>query len=418
MTPFAPTRLPRPRSWSGLIVVLSICLAALLADVASATTTQRSAAAVPQGFFGTVLGDPLYPSLVSDSTSSVFQNQMNLMVSSGVESVRLTFDWAAAQPYRSWSKVPTDQQGNFSDDGVDNVPTNFSVLDSMVAAAASRHLTLLPIVIYAPGWDGQRYKGAAIAIPRHDAPYANFAAALVKRYGPNGTFWQAFSPKVPITSWQIWNEPDVSAFWGQHPFAARYVALLKAARSAIKHQDPRARIVLAGLANYSWRDLRSIYAVKGARSLFDVVALHPYTRTPQGVITILSYGRQVMRGYGDAAKPMLADEISWPSAKGKTTHHVGYPFDTTEAGQAKDVSQVLPLLAANRTRLNLIGVYYYTWAGIETPNGLAFNYSGLLKYVHKSFVRKPVFYAFRHYALGLERCRQKGASATQCLKPF
>lgn len=395
-----------------------ICLLGLAstAGVASAKTGQP--ARVPFGFFGTVLGDPLYPGLVSDLPGSTFENQMNLMVSSGVESVRVVFPWSAAQPYRSWSQVPPDQQGKFSSDGVDNVPTNFGALDSLVAAAASRHMTILPIVIYAPAWDGQLYKGASVAIPRHDAPYANFLAALVKRYGPTGSYWTAFSPKVPITSWQVWNEPDVANFWGQRPFAPRYVALLKAARKAIRQQDRNARVVLAGLANYSWRDLRSIYSIKGARSLFDVVALHPYTRTPQGVITILTYARQVMAAAGDRSKPIIADEISWPSSLGKTVHNTGYDFATTEKGQARDVSAVLPLLANNRARLNLIGVYYYTWAGIETPNGLAFNYAGLLKYVHNTFVRKPAFYAYRHNTLGLERCHRKGASATQCLKPF
>jgi hypothetical protein len=276
----------------------------------------------------------------------------------------------------------------------------------------------MPVVLAAPHWDGQTFAGASMAIPRRDGPYANFMAALVKRYGPNGTFWRTYSPKIPIESWQIWNEPDVANFWGQHPFASRYVALLRAAHTAVKRLDPRARIVLAGLANYSWKDLRSVYAVHGARSLFDVVGLHPYTKTAQGVITILTYGREVMKKAGDATKPMIADEISWPSSQGKTVHNTGYDFTTTEKGQARDVTQVLPLLAANRVRLNLIGVYYYTWAGIETPNGLAFSYSGLLKYIRNVFVRKPVFYAFRHNALELERCHTKTTFATQCAKPY
>ncbi len=416
--------LTRMRRGCVLTLALVTCLAGLLAvgAVASGHAAKskgsKHPARVPFGFFGTVLGDPVYPRLLSDPSPSAFSDQMNLMVATGVESVRATFDWSAAQPYRTWSQVPSDQRAKFASDGVDSVPTDFTNLDALVAAAATRHMTVLPVVIYAPGWDGQLYKGAAVKIPRHDAPYADFVAALVKRYGPNGSYWRTFSPKLPITSWQVWNEPDVSAFWGQRPFAPRYVALLRAARTAIKRQDPHARIVLAGLANYSWKDLRAIYAVKGARSLFDVVALHPYTKTPQGVLTILTYGRQVMQSYGDGAKPMVADEISWPSSKGKTTHNVGYPFDTTEAGQARAVSQVLPLLAANRARLKLVGVYYYTWAGVETPNGLAFNYSGLLKYVHNAFVRKPVFYAYRHDALDLERCHQKGTVATRCLKPF
>ena len=416
------TRFPRLRRSRSAAALLVVCLLGALAGAAAASgkSSQPSQppTRVPLGFFGTVIGNPLFPGLVSNASSPQFANQMDLMEASGVESVRIVFDWSAAQPYSSWSKVPADQHGQFTSDGVDNVPTNFDALDTLVADASARGLTVLPVVIDAPSWDGQTYPGASLAIPRRDAPYASFLAALVKRYGPNGTLWSAESPKLAITSWQVWNEPDVTGFWGQHPFAQRYVTLLRAARKAIKREDPHARIVLAGLANYSWRDLRSIYAVHGARSLFDVVGLHPYTKTPQGVITILDYARQVMRAAGDAAKPIIADEISWPSSKGKTIHNTGYDFATTEAGQARDVSQVLPLLAANRVRLNLTAVYYYTWAGVETPNGLAFNYSGLLKYVHKAFVRKPVFYAYRQNALALERCHAKAATASQCAKPY
>jgi hypothetical protein len=402
---------------AGCAVLCAVACLLALPSLAAAGTSRP--ARVPQGFLGAVLGAPVFP----DTTGTqALPGQLDLMVSSGVESVRAVFDWSTAQPYASWSQLrsqaPADEQ-QFGSDGVDQVPTNWADLDTLVGQAARRHLPVLPVIIYAPAWDGEYDKGSLLAIPRTPGPYAAFCKALVLRYGPHGSFWKGFAGRAePITAWQIWNEPNVPAFWAAQPFAARYVSLLRAAHTAIRGGDPHAKVVLAGLANYSWTALRSIYRIHGSRSLFDVVGLHPYTRTPQGVLTILRLGRRVMRAHGDAAKPMLADEISWPSAQGKTTHNVGYPFDTTEAGQAKNVSQVLPLLAANRTRLNLIGVYYYTWAGIETPNGLAFNYSGLLKYVHKSFVRKPVFYAFRHYALGLERCRQKGTSATQCLKPF
>src|SRR5579859_3664230 len=289
--------------------------------------------------------------------------QLDLMVSSGVEGVRVVFDWSLAQPYRTWSDVPGDQTQNFASDGVDGVPTNFAALDALVAQAAAHGLALLPVVVGAPSWDGETFPHGIIRIPLHDAGYAAFCKALVLRYGPHGSFWSTHSPVLPITTWQVWNEPNVPAFWPeQQPFAPRYVALLRAARAAIRGVDPHARIVLAGLANYSWTALRSIYRVRGARSLFDIVGMHPYTKTPQGVIQILSLARQVMRNHGDGAKPMLADEISWPSSLGQTPHDTGYDFATTEAGQAHNVAAVLPMLAADRVKLGLIGVYYYTWA--------------------------------------------------------
>lgn len=396
--------------------MLLAALAAVLLIASPAGAARRAAAPrVPAGFIGTVVGEPLFPDL---SASSTFSRQLDSMVASGVESVRAVFDWSVAQPYANWGQVPDDQRSRFSTDGVDDVPTDFTAFDALVAAAARRHVSVLPIVISAPGWDGQTFKGGMLAIPRHDAPYAAFCAALARRYGSHGTFWRGVGHPRPVTAWQIWNEPNVPAFWPAGHFAPRYVGLLRAAHAAIKGADPHAKIVLAGLANYSWRGLRAIYQLRGARHLFDVVGLHPYTRTPQGVVTILGYARRVMRRYGDGAKPIIADEISWPSSQGKTIHDNGYDFATTERGQARMIAQALPLLAANRTRLGLAAVYYYTWVSIEDPHGYAFGYSGLLKYRDGTFVRKPALGAFRHAALALERCRAKGATADRCRRPY
>jgi hypothetical protein len=401
-----------------VLSLLAVVLLIALAPPAQAAKKKpghraQATARVPQGFVGTVLGDPVFPGM---ATQPELGAQFDTMVASGVESVRVVFDWSLAQPYKTWSQVPADQAGNFSSDGIDNVPTNWTVLDDLVAAAATRHLSLLPVVIGAPSWDGKHYTDAAVSIPRHDDGFAAFCAALAHRYGRGGTYWQAFSPIVPITAWQIWNEPNLRGFWPIQPFARSYVTLLKTARTAIKREDPKAQIVLAGLANYSWAALRSIYKIPGARRLFDVVGLHPYTRTPQGVLTILQYGRDVMKAYGDATKPIIADEISWPSSQGKTVHTTGYDFATTEKGQARNVGAVIPLLAAARNKLRLRAIYYYTWATVEVPHGLAFTYAGLLKYAHQQFVRKPVFYTFTSAALAAERCRTKGAVATVCAK--
>jgi hypothetical protein len=403
-------------------LVVASAFALIAAGSATAARSHRSArkhhvARVPFGFFGTVLGDPVFPEMAQDPE---FGNQLDLMVSSGVEGVRVVFDWAAAQPYQSSSQIPSDSTQPFTSDGVDSVPTDFSALDALVGQAAARGLRVLPVVVSAPSWDGTNYPNGALRIPRRNGPYANFCKALVLRYGPHGTFWKTHSPALPITSWQIWNEPNVPAFWPPQPFAARYVALLRAAHTAIRKADPHARIVLAGLANYSWTALRSIYRIRGAHKLFDIVGMHPYTKTPQGVIEILSLARGVMRAAGDARKPMLADEISWPSSLGKTDHNTGYDFATTESGQARNLAAVLPMLAADRVKLGLIGVYYYTWATQEVRNGLAFDFAGLLKQdtSDSGFTAKPALKAYQRAALALERCHAKGSTANVCLKPY
>jgi hypothetical protein len=331
---------------------------------------------------------------------------------SGVESVRVVFDWANAQPYRSWARVPPGKRDQFVDVG--GVPTEFAPLDRLVGLAAARGLTVLPVILNAPSWDGQRFKGGTVEVPRSPGPYAAFAGALVRRYGARGTFWaqDPYGGTLPVEMWQIWNEPNILAFWPKQPYYARYIRRLPAAHAAIKTADPAAKVVLAGLPNYSWFELARIYSFRGARDLFDVVTLHPYTRTPQGVITILGYVRRVMDQAGDATKPILADEISWPSSVGHTSHNVGYDFATTEAGQARNIGKLLPMLVRDRVRLGLAGFYYYDWAGLERRNYLAF--AGLFRLSGANFVAKPAFGVFRRDALAMEGCRSKGPLATDC----
>lgn len=355
---------------------------------------------------------PVFPD--TDNHINLAQ-QLNAMVASGVETLRVEFDWASAQPYEDWSEVAPAQMSQFVDVG--GVPTDFAATDQIVALAAQRGLTILPTVIDAPSWDGAPHKGAAVTMPKSDYWFGNFLTGLVDRYGPNGSFWADHSPRVPIHMWQIWNEPNLRAFWPQQPFAPSYVALLRAARAAIKAADPSAEIVLAGMPNYSWVNLGQIYKVHGARSLFDVVAIHPYTKQPKGVITILTKVRQVMNRAGDRHKPIIADEVSWPSSLGKTFHNEGFDIATTQAGQARDIAGLLPLLGRFRTRLGLMGFDYYTWAGDEHHNANMFEFAGLFRYSNGQFVTKPAYRAFRRGALALEHCRKKGTVATNCLQP-
>ena len=65
--------------------------------------------------------------------------------------------------------------------------------------------------------------------------------------------------------WQIWNEPNISAYWRQ-PFAKGYVPLLRITRQAIKQADPRAKIVLGALTNLAWHSIGQIYSGEGSET--------------------------------------------------------------------------------------------------------------------------------------------------------
>jgi hypothetical protein len=217
---------------------------------------------------------------------------------------------------------------------------------------------------------------------------------------------------MPIRMWQIWNEPNISNYWPQ-PFARTYVPLLRLAHQAIKRADPGAKVVLGALTNFAWRALGQIYLIAGARNGFDVVALNGFTKQPANVILYMQFMRHAMSRQHDGQKPLLATEVSWPSAQGQTSQH--FDFNTTQAGQARDIATVLPLIGANRVALHLIGFYYYTWIGVEKRSAGAFSFAGLNRLNGDQVAAKPALSAFTRGALALEGCRAKGASATVCL---
>jgi hypothetical protein len=271
-------------------------------------------------------------------------------------------------------------------------------------------------VLNAPSWDAAPTTKIVAAPPRF-GPYVRYVKALVHRYGLHGGFWSNHRavPYRPIRQWQIWNEPDLIDYWSFTPWIGTYVSLLKQTSAAIRAIDRRARVVLAGMPNYAWRYLNAIYRVRGARQAFDEVAVHPYTADPQGVITILDRVRAVMNRHGDRRKPLIATELGWPSSLGRSYQR--FDFATTQAGQARKLAVLMPLIARNRVMLGLAGFYYYTWMDFEFAGGPAFNFAGLFAY-HKdgTVTTKPAYRVFRHWALKLTGCRAKGSAASVCIR--
>jgi hypothetical protein len=393
-----------------LVIAAVLAVAATAATSAShpKTTTPPKVAAVPQGFVGMDADGPLFGS----DNNIDFGKQLSTMVADGVQSLRVAFSWSAAEPYQNWSDVPNDVKPQFTN--VAGQPVNFQVTDAIVGDVARDRVTVLPTVLYAPSWDAKSNSNG-VATPRSNAPYGTFLTALIGRYGPRGSFWRDNPgiPKLPIRMWQIWNEPNLSYYWKQ-PFAASYVGLLRVAHNAIKHADPGAKVVLGALTNTAWKSLGQVYRVSGARNLFDVVAFNGFTKIPANVMEFMLFMRRAMDHFGDGAKPMLATEVSWPSAKGKT--HDKFDFITTPAGQASDLAALLPLIGQERVSLGLIGFYWYTWMGEEDPGTTAFNFSGLLGFHNGKVTVKPALGAFRKGVLALEGCRSKGSVATSCVR--
>jgi hypothetical protein len=330
-------------------------------------------ARTPPDFFGVMADGPLF------DASTDIDRELRLMRTSGVESIRVAFDWRVIEPVRG--------------------TTDFTLTDILVTRATRRRLVILPVVIWAPEW-ARRDPGQQASPPK-PGPYAALVAKLARRYGKGGSFWKQNPslPRVPLREWQIWNEPTVENFWTLQPWQEDYVTLLERTRKAVRREDAGARIVTAGLVYESWEALEKIYGA-GGRGSFDVVALHPFTEKPANLLEIVERCRKVMRSNGDGRRPAFLSEVSWPSSLDKIGRRYGY--ETTERGMAQKIRRAYPRIVRARKRLRIERAYWYTWLTRETDPDYPFDYAGLRRVRRDGkIVSKPGLAAFRETVTSL-----------------
>jgi hypothetical protein len=363
--------------WS-ILAHVRAALSALAALLALGLAPPATASArVPAEFLGvTADGPALFPGVDFDA-------EARTMAAAGIGAVRVPVFWDTLQP---------TGPGELLADG----------LDRMIAAAAVHGLAVLPVVTAGtPPWAASD-PGDRSSPPRDPADYAALMRRLVARYGPRGTFWaeRPRLPSRPVRAWQVWNEPNLSRYWSAQPFARRYVALLRAARAAVRGADPGARIVAAGLTNFSWRDLDAMYRA-GARGTFDVAAVHPYTFHVRNVVRVVRLARATMRRHGDGAVPLAVTELSWFSAR--PWLGPGELLAVTEAEQAARLEDAVRRLAAARRALRVTAVYWYSWLSPAPGTASVFDYAGLRRLGPAGPVDKPALGVLRRIARELRR---------------
>ena len=278
---------------------------------------------------------------------------------------------------------------------------DFSVYDAVMSAAASARLKVLPVLMDPPDWRSTAPATGrlrAMYPPKDPAAMAAVAASLVRRYGPNGSFWAAHPELTPspIASWQVWNEPNIPAFWATGPDPATYVAMLRAVGSAIRAADPAAEIVAGGLP-YAGAGMTpeafidAIYAA-GARGTFDTLAMHPYAANPAGVLEILRLARAQLDRLGDPDRPIWATEFGWATGGPPVT--ITYP----EPAQAQLVSATIRVMQQARDVLRLRGFVAFRWKDVALNPGQTdvwALHTGLLR---EDGTPKPALAAFRDVA--------------------
>ena len=195
--------------------------AALVATSAILAAGPAPAAAAPSGFFGVT------PTITPDDAD------IQKMGQARVGALRMPFGWEELEP----------SPGTY----------NFTNTDRVVARAAEQGIPMRPFFFGTPPWARDcsgvptpycdRVDPLRSASGRERWPI--LMRTLVERYGPKGSFWSdqsdAYSPPfLPITEWQIWNEPNSATFFRPKPRPKAYFQLLKASSTAIRAVDPGA----------------------------------------------------------------------------------------------------------------------------------------------------------------------------------
>ena len=175
--------------------------------------------------------------------------------------------------------------------------------------------------------------------------------------------------------------------------------LLRAARKESRRPTP-AQVVLAGLTNRSWLDLGRVYRAGGGR-LFDLAAVHPFSRRVTNVLKIVRLVRATMRRYGDGASRCCCPRCRGPRPRAFDVQ-LRLGDDRGRAGRAPDARPSGSPRAAQGARI--AAVYWYTWLSPAIGGRDSFDYAGLRRLDGAGRpVSKPALAAFRLVARRLER---------------
>src|SRR5207248_98801 len=184
-------------------------------------------------------------------------------------------------------------------------------------------------------------------VPANNADYGNFCGAAARHYLPMGVHY-----------WEVWNEPNLTAFFQPKPDVVKYVGMLKACYTAIKAVDPSATVVTGGTSpagsynapcssacsnvnGINW--LEGIYA-NGGKGYFDAVGHHPYS-FPSPPSTVAGWSawyqmfgtspslRSVMVANGDGDKKIWGTEWGAPTNGPAGS---GFVSESTQAAQVTE----------------------------------------------------------------------------------
>jgi hypothetical protein len=187
-------------------------------------------------------------------------------------------------------------------------------LDTWVSQADSHHVALDYVFLNTPQWASSRPNEACnngphgCAAPPNPEDWAEFVTALVTRY------------RGKISSYELWNEPNVSGYWTGSP--QQMADMASQAYRIIKSVDPKAVVVSPSASSTGWPSPADAwldqYLSAGGGKYADVIGWHGYSGRndrpalpPEDLVRQISVLRSVLAKHNLSNLPLWNTEGGW-----------------------------------------------------------------------------------------------------------
>ncbi|MFZ0545855.1 MAG: cellulase family glycosylhydrolase [Candidatus Promineifilaceae bacterium] len=329
--------------------------------------------------------------LQNEVLPEVREQSLQMLNQAGIHYIRQQFPWEDIEIHGKGDYIDRRNDPN----GVDA----WAKYDNIVDLAEQNNIEIIARLDNPPAWTRALTNTiGTLAPPDNYNDYGDYVAAVVGRY------------KGRITYFQLWNEPNTNAEWGNQPINPEaFTELLCIGYHRAKEANPNA-VILAGalsptiaLNDQNQNDLVFLQRMylDGAGSCFDIFSAQGYGLfsgpTDQRVRpTVINYPhiellRDVMTAYGDAEKSIWISEVGWNAVPD------GFPTPFGQVSleqQARYAAQLYERAQEDWPFIGVINYWFFKHPNDEKKSEPVYYF----RLLEPDFTKMPAFDALADYA--------------------